>query len=266
MVKALIGTIYSRVACGLLGVLLYHSVPHTATCQAQSPPSTMRQAPPQAGATKSGPDDEAVRRALTAALSKWSKPQDAETELDATSVLFGRLSLAQRFDPPQRIKDLLIQRQLRYENWETRKLAVWEFQYLLEDDLRSLIAALRCGMYDPRPEVREQSLYSLEHAISVVLSGPSTKEWNEATRTDVEKQRENYLDEILDLVIAIGVTDDDRRVATAACGILQSADVKPRLNALRALDRVLAKRHVHPEWTERLREMRDQWFRALKKE
>jgi hypothetical protein len=213
-------------------------------------------------------DPVVIDAAIKHALAVWRNPESDEAEFDAVCVLFGELNPVEHFLPPDHITKMLVVRGLDYRNWKSRQKAAWEFQYKLEDNIPALIRHMRVAINDPHSAVRLQAVVSLEHAMQVVVSGPVSQDWDaekEARLKEEFKERGHaYLDEIIDLLVTKGVTDEHSQVADfAITALLSDGWATPNATRLRALNRVLTKGHVHREARDIAEDLRDKWAELL---
>jgi hypothetical protein len=208
------------------------------------------------------------KRVIDYWMKYWLNPTDADAEVCAVSALFGNPPegvpfFVTYFRPPEDIKQLLVKRRLAYRYWESRRVAAYYFQYRLEDDIATLIKIMRDALNDPHWEVRRQGLISLEHALERVVNGPYDRDWDEARRAKMLEHTDDYADEILDLVITKGLTDDNREVVDEAWGVLLRDFALPSAARLRSLDRVLTKRAVPSSHRKMVAELRDRWAKQI---
>lgn len=222
------------------------------------------------------PDPAKVAKAIPVWLKDWENPRSADAELTALAALFGNApgslvfadppaNVVGTFDPPARIKKLLLLRRLNYRYANSRRAAVHEFQHLLVDDVEMLISIAREGLNDTHRDVRDESVLMLQNTLLLfVYKGSVRKKWNAATKARMMKQRNELTDVIVDLLVTKGLTDDNEAVAHSAyCILLDEIYLTPTLSRLRALDRVMAKRHVHPEYREAVQKLRDKWHKVV---
>lgn len=256
------------VACAVAVLVNRYSTADDARAKRELPPP----APNRAWMlVQQAPNPVEVQQAIDQALPVWRNPPDESAEYEAVSVLFGQFDALRRYDPPERVKQLLVARGLRYRNRESRQEAAWAFQYLLEDDLATLIPLMCDALNDPQRNVRQQAVYSLEHAIRVLEIGPDHQEWDgkktSHMKEHVRVHGDGYLDEIVELLVTKALTDEHQEVAECAIVALPSNDwATPNARRLRALNRVLAKGQVHRESRDTAEDLRDKWAELLAKQ
>lgn len=203
-----------------------------------------------------------VAEAIDVWLKDWHNAPSSEAESSAVAALFGNPPASRffgSFEPPERIKRLLILRQLNYQFWESRRVAAWQFQYMLEDDVGTLIGILRDGLNDPHASVRAQSAMSLGHALEVV------GDWQHDKNRKAQWLADGigFTDQIVDLLITKGLTDSDFDVAHEAY-ILLTDKVPATRTRLNALERVIDKAHVHKDKRDDIREMHGAWSKSVR--
>jgi hypothetical protein len=212
-------------------------------------------------------EDADVAPSLARKIDQWLKdaenPADADTELLAVGALFGNPPLPPAFHPPKRVRDFLLARRLRYRWWQARKEAAYQFQYMLEDDVPTLLVVLRDGLNDSYEEVRAQAVWSMQTALDLLAEGgPPGRKWDAATKAKIGDRKEDYVDEIADLLITKALGDQEYDVAFAAYYALDEK-IKPNRTRLRALQRIIDRKHVHLRVREQIDELHAKWSKAV---
>ncbi len=194
-------------------------------------------------------------------LREVNNPTDGDAEAAAVSGLFGNMLIG-KFEPPDKIKRLLLQRRLRYKHWKARCTAAWNFKYFLEYDVDAMIHIMRDGLNDPHPKVRANSVFSLQHALHLMNTNgrAAIRDWDAAMKERINMRRGDLVDEILDLIITKGLTDKNSDVVVAAIHVVSSDKIRPTVTRLRALDRVLDRKGIHNASDREIaRKVRDKW-------
>lgn len=209
-------------------------------------------------------------KALAAHIEHWIRdvenPADAHTEAVAVSSLFGQPPILPGFQPPDRVKRFLLQRRLSYRSWEARHDAAHCFQYFLEHDIATLVDLMRDGLNDPHPKVRSQAIFSIEHAINLLTGNVAVApQWDDVMKDWIEKHRDDLLDEIVDLVVSKGLTDEDTDVVDYALITIRSKHIQPTPTRLRSIDRVVGRGLVPEPYDEYAADVRDEWDRVVHK-
>jgi hypothetical protein len=183
------------------------------------------------------PDQATVARTLNAVASS-----DKETRefLDGTEMLLSYCcrALETRELTPQvlQIREVLVKRGLNYESIRTRSHIAGSVDLLLFDRPLEQLPLLRDALNDPHDAVRGAAATRLGEWVEYARGSQNRGRWEPATRKALEPQIIVRIDEIADLLIWKGLTDEE--IWAAASTALTSIDASPpRIRSLRrALD------------------------------
>jgi len=192
------------------------------------------------------PYDRTYEREVRRKVPGWIRDLDSPDPVlqeSAIRMLLGETRIA----PSRKTVRVLTDRGISYDSWESRTSALDGLGYKLMERPEKLIPLIRDGMNDPHPRVRASAIMNL----SLLLTYPTLE------------LAESYREEVLDLLITKGLTDENEEVATAAFNDLEVQHIAPTRAALRALDRVIATKRAHKSIRGYLPETRADWARKL---